>query len=537
MMRSRALAGVIGVAVLAMTSHAAPRAKKATPKPERSIEVAPAKSTPEATATVVVFNEGDPDSRILARYYAAKRGVPENNLVGLTCSTQEEISRAEYDRDIALPLRAIFEKKQWWKLRAEADPHGRVEASCIHFVALMRGIPLKIAPQSEPYAGDSSEGPPQVMAHNEASVDSELAVLGVYSRRISGGLNNPYFRSYQRVAESGFPALLLVCRLDAPTPALVRRMIDDSLAAEARGLRGMAYIDARGTQDPNLIEGDKWLLNAATTARRRGMPVVLDTGAGLYPEAYPMTHAAIYLGWYAEHIAGPFVRPDFRFEAGAVAVHLHSFSGSTLRDPRRYWCAPLLAAGAAATVGNVYEPYLGLTPSLDVFFDRLRAGFSFAESSYMSQRLLSWMTTFVGDPLYQPFKNVDLVSSDHPADEWEAYALGARIWFEQGPEEGAKELHKLAKRFGSGAIFEGLGLLQLTANLSREAANTFEEAALAYREPADILRATLHEVFMLRTLKRTGDAAILAQKRIAQFPNAAGADVLRSLEAQMTEAR
>ena len=45
-----------------------------------------------------------------------------------------------------------------------------------------------------------------------------------------------------------------------------------------------------------------------------------------------------------------------------------------------------------------------LTPHLDIFHDRLRAGFTFAESAYMSQRVLSWMTTFVGDPLYRPFK-------------------------------------------------------------------------------------------------------------------------------------
>ncbi|MEQ1862411.1 MAG: TIGR03790 family protein, partial [Chthoniobacteraceae bacterium] len=482
-----------------------------------------AKPTPEAVATIVVFNENDPDSGELARYYAAQRGVPEENLVGLKCSANEQISREEFDRDIAGPLRAAFEKNQWWKLREADGPLGRVEASSIHFVALMRGIPLKISRLATPYEGDSTAGPPQIMAHNEAAVDSELAVLGVHTRHISGGLNNPYFRSYQRTRESGLASLLLVCRLDAPTPALVRRMIDDSLAAEQRGLSGIAYIDARGTKDPQLKEGDQWLLNAATTARRKGMPVVLDTGAGLYPHDYPMTHAAIYLGWYAEHVAGPFARADFRFEPGAVALHLHSFSGSTLRDPKRNWCAPLLAAGAAATVGNVYEPYLGFTPNLDVFFDRLRAGFTFAESCYMSQRLLSWMTTFVGDPLYRPFKNVEVSSIDAPADEWEAYRQGARVWFEQSPKAGEAALRKSATQFKSGAILEGLGLLQLSADRLDDAARTFEAAAAAYTEPADILRATIHEVFQLRTLKRRDEALELARKRIAQFPGAPGA--------------
>lgn len=497
---------------------------------------APAKPSRNAMATVVVFNENDSDSRQLALYYAVKRGIPQNNVVALKCSTAEEITRAEFDRDIAEPLRATFEEKKWWILREEAGPQGRVQASAIHFVALIRGIPLKIAQQAEPYEGDSKDGPPQMTSRNDASVDSELAVLGVYSRRISGGLHNPYFRSFQRMRDSGMPSLLLVCRLDAPTPALVQRMIDDSVATEQRGLRGFACIDARGTQDPQLIEGDKWLLNAATTARRKGMPVLLDTGAGLYPQAYPLTHTAIYLGWYSEHVMGPFVRPDFRFAQGAVAVHLHSFSGSTLRDPRRFWCGPLLAAGAAATLGNVYEPFLGFTPNLDVFYDRLRAEFTFAEAAYMSVRVLSWMTTFIGDPLYRPFPEGSLAISGTAPDEWEAYRRGAQVWFDRGADEGTKELRKLAKQFKSGVILEGLGLLQLTAERGKEAERTFEDAAEIYREPADILRVTIHRFFQLRALKRPQDALALAKKRSAQFPGAPGAGVLRDLVAQFSEA-
>lgn len=540
MKRARVSAGLFGATLLglavllALPGHGETRSKKNAPAPPSVPKPPPAApETSESKATVVVFNQNDPDSVSLARYYAARRGVPEGNLIGVVCSAQEEISRAEYDRDIATPLRLAFEKRQFWTLRKGESPLGRVESTRIHTLALMRGIPLKIAHQAEAYPGDSKEGPPQIMEHDEASVDSELAVLGVYSGRISGGLNNPYFRSYQPFASSGISSLLLVCRLDGPSAAIVRRMIDDSLAAEEHGLWGFGYIDARGTQDKQLIEGDKWLLNAATTARRKGMPVLLDTGAGLYPDSYPMTHAALYMGWYAEHVTGPFTRPDFRFQAGAIAVHLHSFSAMTVRDPRRYWCGPLLAAGAAATLGNVYEPFLGLTPNLDIFYDRLRAGFTFAESAYMSQRMLSWMTTYIGDPLYRPFKNIELSPLDPPKDEWDAYARGSRVWYEQSAEDGTGELQKLAKEFSSGAILEGLGLLQITADRNAEALATFEEAAQMYKEPADILRATIHEAFLLRSMKRVAEARTLALKRIAEHPRAAGAEVLKQLESDL----
>jgi hypothetical protein len=251
-----------------------------------------------------------------------------------------------------------------------------------------------------------------------------------------------------------------------------------------------------------------------------------------------MLHAAIYFGWYAEEVTGPFVRPDFRFEKGAVAVHIHSFSALTLRDPRKAWCAPLIAAGAAATVGNVYEPYLGLTTTIDVFFERLRAGFTFAESCYMAQPYLSWMTTFVGDPLYRPFANIEAVAAagGEPKNEWDAYGFGARAWYEKGPEAGTAMLKASAQKFSSGVIMEGLGLLQLSENDSSNAVNSFDQAISLYRNQSDAVRATIHEVFLLKAMNRTGDAIALARKQITKNLKTPGAEVLRIIEADLTVA-
>ena len=47
--------------------------------------------------------------------------------------------------------------------------------------------------------------------------------------------------------------------------------------------------------------------------------------------------------------------------AGAVALHIHSFSAPTLRSDSAGWCGPFVARGVTATVGNVFEPYLDLT--------------------------------------------------------------------------------------------------------------------------------------------------------------------------------
>lgn len=474
----------------------------------------------DAAATLVVFNKNDPGSEELAEFYAEQRGIPKKQVLGLSCPKAEEISRDEYDLTIAEPLRRAFTSNFWWKLREPDSPLGPVEWNRIRYVALMRGIPLKIAATTN-YPDDKPSGPPPISQHNEASVDSELALLGA-RHGISGVVTNPYYRSFSRISDVQRPELLLVCRLDAPTPAIVKRMILDSLAAEKRGLKGFVYVDARGLGGDNagLKEGDDWLLKLANSARRKGFPVVLDNGPGLFPDGYPMRRAALYFGWYSEQVTGTFLQRGFQFEPGAVACHIHSFSATTLRDDRKQWAGPLLAAGAAATLGNVYEPYLALTPHLDTFFERLASGFTFAESAYMSQRGLSWMTTFIGDPLYRPFPALEF-EEERPAakmTEWEAYQKGAKAWFDQSRKVGAVALRSDGQKYKSGIIFEGLGLLQLTVNGQTDALSAFQEARKYYTAPGDVLRVAIHEAILLKGMGRTADGLALVRKHAAKFP-------------------
>ena len=105
----------------------------------------PAGEASEAAATLVVFNSNDPDSGDLAHFYAEKRGIPKEQVLGLPCARGEEIGRAEYDLFIARPLRKAFDDNHWWEVRKEDDNReGMVVSNHIRFVALIRGMPLKI---------------------------------------------------------------------------------------------------------------------------------------------------------------------------------------------------------------------------------------------------------------------------------------------------------------------------------------------------------------------------------------------------------
>src|ERR1039457_5547997 len=63
---------------------------------------------PLTASTIVVYNKTVSDSVALATFYAQQRGIARDHLIGLACSTEEEISREEYDTTIAEPLREIF---------------------------------------------------------------------------------------------------------------------------------------------------------------------------------------------------------------------------------------------------------------------------------------------------------------------------------------------------------------------------------------------------------------------------------------------
>ena len=498
-----------------------------------------------AAFAVVVYNAEDPLSRDLADYYVAKRGIDAERVVGLKCPVTEEISREEYDLTIAGPLRTAFDEHHWWTRspdHPEAEPSSTVDSNRIRFLVLIRGIPLKIRGTTN-YPGDFCTQPSPIKDQNAASVDSELAVLGRFSRGISGLVPNPTFRTFVRFTEPMPPGLMFTGRLDAPTGAMVRRMIDDSLAVEKTGLWGRCYVDGRGIAPGSsaMYEGDEWMKKIADEIAPRTLPTVYDNAPGLFSTAFPMNEAAMYFGWYAENVAGPFTRDDFHFRPGAVACHLHSFSATSVRDPSRWWVGPLLNRGADAVLGNVYEPYLSLTTHLEVFADRLSDGYTLAESAWEATPAFSWMNTVVGDPLYRPGKvwkdlESDINASAPPAPgepsvvtEGRAYWQAAQIWDGQGPEKGAAAMEKSANQLHSGRILEGLAQLEIAAGNTPRALAAYEKAAKFYQEPSDVARVVIGEVRLLANAgqkTRAMQTLAAARKRFAGRPADAALDEL-----------
>jgi len=382
----------------------------------------------------------------------------------------------------------------------------------------MRGMPLKIAPSPSIPPSDLIRGlPSEIASRNDASVDSELTTLGMPLSSPAGIFPNPYFRRFTRIVDDPvYPGLLLPARLDGPTPSIVRAMIDDSLAAEHDGLYGWSYVDGRGITSGGYAEGDQWMANLVVSMRTQGLPVIYDNNPPTFPAGFPVTDAAVYFGWYAGSVDGPFADAKFQFRPGAIAVHLHSFSAATLRSTTANWCGPLLTRGAAATLGNVYEPYLSLTANFDVFQDRLMAGFTLAESGWMSQRALSWMGVVVGDPLYRPYATWRTVTTTPATDAWRSYR---DIILKAGNVlQAAAALQQAGAQTGNSLFDEALGAARMDAKDWGGAIASFDDARKLTTDPAVRVRLELETIVSLQALGKKTEAGVLAQAASSGLP-------------------
>lgn len=340
---------------------------------------------------VVVYNAASKRSEQCARAYAAKRSIPARQCVGLSgVKSIQDISRLEFDTTIRFQLLQIAQRNSW---QLPASPEKGIKP--VLAMVLMPDIPLRIREENVP---GKKEG---IQNQNCASVDSELMLLGARYTTDSA-LTNPFFNKESRLSQAK-PPVLAVTRIDGPDDDTIRRMIQFPAEVERRGLWGWTVVDQGGPY----ADGDAALSAIARAAQEQGQPLFHEESKATLADTFPlMLDTSVYFGWYTNPANGPFSRKtaaDFRFAPGAVACHLHSFSGTSVKNPDT-WVGALLQRGAAVTTGNVYEPLLAGCIRFDIFYDRLLKGYTVAEASVMATPWLSWQGVVLGDPLYRPFE-------------------------------------------------------------------------------------------------------------------------------------
>ena len=374
--------------------------------------VAALRGAESGESVVLIYNTRLPNSKDVADHYAARRSVPAGQIIGLDLPTGETMSRAQYRELLQKPLLNFLEQNRLFVYPPATDGGDEKDvkptAAKVRYAVLCYGVPLRIA-EDPSWPDPGAEKLPEPLRRNGAAVDSELCTLPVKNPSIplAGPQANQLYGKVRPEWLNPTNGLLLVARLDGPSMAVARALVDKALDAEINGLWGRAYFDLRGITEGEYKKGDDWIRAAAEITHRFGFETVVDDKPETFSAAFPMSQIALYAGWYDPNASGPFARPKVEFMPGAFAYHLQSFSANTLRTTTRNWCGPLLAAGATATMGCIDEPYLDGTPNIEVFFAHwLPGGFTFGEAAYACQRVLSWQTTVIGDPLYRPFGKV-----------------------------------------------------------------------------------------------------------------------------------
>jgi uncharacterized protein (TIGR03790 family) len=334
---------------------------------------------------LVVYNTAVPDSVAVADYYMQKRDIPAQNKCAIHKTNLEWFeSLEEYyvlERD---PIRACL---------AAVGPQN------ILYIVFSYGTPFKIL------GGSTDQLIADIWDRQPAGTDGFTA--------------NPYYTLSESAANSyqpgvsfaefrrSSPLIYSVWRLDAPTSALAKGLVDQALQVEGSGgLNGRGCFDSLTGDiavfpDSGYTSGDWDIFRASRMFANAGFQVVYDTNPqefGTPPAPLRCEGAAFYTGWYSY---GNY-NDAFSWNPGAIGWHLDSASALSPHTPNN-WAGGALGRGIAVTTGAVEEPYLEGLPHADGALRNLFEGMNVGDAIFRNTAWIRWVIINIGDPLYRPF--------------------------------------------------------------------------------------------------------------------------------------
>jgi uncharacterized protein (TIGR03790 family) len=397
---------------------------------------------------------GQPDSLDVAAAYAARRGVPAANLLGLACSsTVAYSSYAPFESEIRSPITS--------KLNALGPKQIDVLVFC----------------QDMPYRMDGTNQGTLALDH---ALQRPYSLPTNWTGYVFTGVPNPYFEAsptkgqdlghFTHAFLSGNKQMYLAARLDGPTPDDALVLVERALYAEAYlwntapYLTGHGYVDTRfssypdsqlaaypqghggyASSDLDLAYGKNFVLLHGWSLKWHNDSTDLEIGeGGLYHDGtsgLEAPAAVFYAGWYN------FLKYQdvFTWVPGAVACDLDSLSLWNHRD----WSTVSFGTqafrrGLTACSGVLAEPYTIGHPFPEVLLYYMLHGFTFAEASTVSEPKLNWVSLHIGDPLYRAMASgkqpaLDTTPPPAPSLAWlgtSPTAPTVRVRLPQGPTQG-----------------------------------------------------------------------------------------------------
>ena len=386
----------------------------------------------ETSPVLIVYNsswtgdndgDGTQDSLQVANYYAAKRGVPAANILGVACTTGVSTLYSAHDKfysEMVTPIKAKL---------------GDLGATNINIILLCYGVPMRTV--------QSSGG----------GICLDNALMGInYITEANniGRRTNPYFETTPsfnsdkgHFSHSSYKfygtEMYMVARVDGKTsqaPYSSMSLIDQAFYGEryihgdSGYYKGNAYVDCRygpftdaglaadpavtsgsygsyANADRNMAYAEHWFLGTGFPLKWETTGAEIGEQGAVYTDATPaMTapNALFYGGWY-NYMQYYDV---WSWLPGSVACDLNSASlstGGVRSGSGNSFGAAALERGATAVSGVIGEPYLSGHQRPNVLLYYIMQGYNFAEASTLSTPTIGWMPINVGDPLYTPMKS------------------------------------------------------------------------------------------------------------------------------------
>ncbi len=336
----------------------------------------------------IVANADIANSMLLAEKYCELRGVPKKNIISFSMPKTEEISFKAYEILVDELANALEERQAMHSVKR--DGQRLYLTHNIDFLISCYGVPLKVK-------GTNIEEVKKRggMFSNATAFDS--AVSSLFLAYENKRILNPSFKN-KDVSSQRKAKIIRVARLAGKDYKTSLAIIENALYVEENGLIGRAYVD----DSTQITKAEGYLKYAENILSSLGYDTSISPKTPLMDFTQRFDAVALYFGWYTSNPCYYFTLTEFEMQKGSVAMHLHSFSMSS---QQRGWTSRLIEKNASASVGNVYEPYLGLVHNFNLYIEALLLNFTAGEASYYASPALRWQNIFVGDPLYLPFKH------------------------------------------------------------------------------------------------------------------------------------
>ena len=346
-------------AVSALAQEATTAASAAATPARNGIAVPRIKNHLIAADMGLIINTADPYSVAVGEYYAAKRGIPEAQVLY-----------------VKLPVRPVLTLQEFEALQAQvrAAMPARAQALALAW--------------TQPYAVECNSITSALTLGFQPDICTQTCNASLPSRYFNNASERPYADLTLR-----------------PSMLLASKTVESAKALIDRGIASDKQLGKRGAPDANAVfvnTDDKArsvrtvLFPPAGGIKGAGVTVQLREGA----DTAAMERVVVYQTGAAK------VEPidNAQWVNGALADHLTSYAGQLLDAQGQMSALEWLESGATASYGTVSEPcnHLQKFPHPQVLLVNYMQGATAIEAYWRS---VAWPAqgVFVGEPLAAPF--------------------------------------------------------------------------------------------------------------------------------------